>query len=80
MGREGGRGRTKKRRRRRRKEMRESDDEVCVFFFKRQKFSEFKEIVKVGKKISARVEHICKTPPGWNKETVWEAESQNCYT
>lgn len=58
---------------------RESDDEVCLSF-KRQKFSGFKEMVKVGKKLSARVEHSCKTPPGWNKETVWEAESLSCCT
>lgn len=45
------------------------------FFFKRQKFSKFKEMVKVGRKMSTRDEHFCKTPPGWNKETVWEAES-----
>lgn len=57
--------------------MRQSNDEVC--FFKRQKFSEFKKMVEVGKK-SARADHICKTPPGWNKETVWEAESLSCYT
>lgn len=36
--------------------MRESDDEVRVFydFFLRQKFSKFKEMVKVGKMMSAR--------------------------
>lgn len=57
--------------------MRQSNDEVC--FFKRQKFSEFKKMVEVGKK-SARADHICKTPPGWNKETVWKAELLSWYT
>lgn len=76
---EGGRGKNKKK-----KEADERNEKRKrrrgVFVFSRQKFSEIKKMVKVGKKLSARVEHICKTPPGWNKETVWEVESRSCYT
>lgn len=27
-------------------------------------------MMKVRRKVTMRIEHICKTPPGWNKETV----------
>lgn len=35
----------------------------------KQKFLKFKETEKVWKKMSARADHICKTPPGWNKDS-----------
>jgi len=56
-----------------------SVDEVYIFSFfpKRLKFSKFEETEKVGKKMSARADHIYKTPPGWKKKTLWEFGRRN---
>lgn len=43
---------------------------MCVFlFYLKEKFSKFKDMIKVRRR-TLSMEHVCKTPPGWNKETV----------